>query len=269
MFRGSDAVRRGLLTEHQLRSKAWVRLRHDVYADGRLPRDHALACRAVALRLPAGAVIAGPSAAFLHGIRHAAAFGDEVHVIAPAPLRVPPQKGVRVHVTDLHPRHAVTDPVPHTAPTRTAYDVAAWLPPPQALAILDTLLNRRLIDTTQLSALVRQRQGRSGNRRAEQTIALADGQAQYPMESQLRMRLVTAGLPRPVLRHPVVTPAGPVIHAYMAWPTYRVAVEYHDFRLDSLAQAGWVALHVTAKQVKEDFPTVLRQIRLALTKRGW
>ncbi|MEK8109080.1 hypothetical protein NKG94_38625 [Micromonospora sp. M12] len=31
-----------------------VRLRHDIYADARLERDHALACRAALLRLPPG-----------------------------------------------------------------------------------------------------------------------------------------------------------------------------------------------------------------------
>ena len=84
VFRGADAVRRGLLTEHQLRSQAWIRLRQDVYADARLDRDHALVCRAVALRTPPGVLLAGPSAAYLHGVDHAAAFTDDVHVIAAA-----------------------------------------------------------------------------------------------------------------------------------------------------------------------------------------
>ena len=58
VFRGTDAVGRGLVTPHQLRSSAWVRVRHDVYADARLSRSHALACRAALLRVPDTAVIA-------------------------------------------------------------------------------------------------------------------------------------------------------------------------------------------------------------------
>lgn len=88
VFRGSDAVRRGLLTRHQLRGASWVRLLHDVYADARLDRDHGLACRAAVLRLPPEAAIAGPSAAYLLGVDHAASFTDDVHVLVPrlAPL---------------------------------------------------------------------------------------------------------------------------------------------------------------------------------------
>ncbi len=103
VFRGSDAVRGGLLTEHQLRSSAWVRLRHDIYADARLDRDHALACRAALLRLPPGVVVGGPSAAYLHGVQHAASFTDDVHVLVPRSLRVGPQRGLSVHVNAITP----------------------------------------------------------------------------------------------------------------------------------------------------------------------
>ncbi|MFD0787804.1 hypothetical protein ACFQZ8_28190, partial [Micromonospora azadirachtae] len=98
VFRGSTAVRQGLLTEHQLRSGAWIRLRHDVYADARLDRDHALACRAALLRLPPGVLIAGPSAAYLHGVDHAATFTDDVHVLVPPQMRIGTQRGLRLHV---------------------------------------------------------------------------------------------------------------------------------------------------------------------------
>ena len=83
VFRGSDAVRQRLVTADQLRSRAWIRLRHDVYADARLEHDHELACRAAALRLPAGCALAGPSAAYLLGRRaRSRAKRDDVHVIA-------------------------------------------------------------------------------------------------------------------------------------------------------------------------------------------
>ena len=95
-FQGSTAVSRGLLTRHQLRSSAWIRLRHDVYADARLDRDHALACRAAMLRLPSSAAIAGPSAAYLLGVEHAALFDDDVHVMVPTKVRAGRQQGLRI-----------------------------------------------------------------------------------------------------------------------------------------------------------------------------
>ncbi|WP_280839963.1 hypothetical protein [Micromonospora sp. A200] len=105
VFRGSDAIRHGLLSPHQLRSSAWVRLRRDVYADSRLDRDHRLACQGVSLRMPGGTVLAGPSAAYLHGVEHAAGFADDVHVLAPWATSVRTQRGLRVHTT-LSPRRA-------------------------------------------------------------------------------------------------------------------------------------------------------------------
>ena len=68
VFRGTDAVREGLVTPNGLRGGSWQRLRQDVYADSRLDRDHALACLAAALTLPEDAVIAGRSAAYRHGV---------------------------------------------------------------------------------------------------------------------------------------------------------------------------------------------------------
>ena len=123
VFRGSDAVRDGLLTEHQLRSAAWVRLRHDIYADARLDRDHALACRAALLRLSPGVVIGGPSAAYLHGVEHAATFTDDVHILVPRPLRIGAQRGLRVHV------HGATPDLDAGARDRSATSQSPRRPP--------------------------------------------------------------------------------------------------------------------------------------------
>lgn len=68
VFRGSAVVSEGLLTEKQLRSSAWVRLRHDVYADASLPRTHRLLISAVGLTLPARAGFTSRSAAVLWGV---------------------------------------------------------------------------------------------------------------------------------------------------------------------------------------------------------
>lgn len=106
VFRGSEAIRDRLLTRHQLRGASWVRLMHDVYADARLERDHELLCRAASLRLPPDVMVAGPSAAYLHGVEHAASFTDDVHVLAPVQLRLGSQRRIRVHT--LGPRRPLT-----------------------------------------------------------------------------------------------------------------------------------------------------------------
>ncbi|MFI9641608.1 hypothetical protein ACIG87_16335 [Micromonospora sp. NPDC051925] len=383
VFRGSDAIRRGLLTRHQLRGAAWLRLGHDVYADARLDRDHALICRAAVLRMPAGSVIAGPSAAYLHGVEHAAGFGDEVHVLVPRAARVGSQGattvtspggvrprsaggvrlgspgGIRVHsvadaggpagprrppASDHHPEATPLDlpgttrsdlprtarsdlpqttrsdppqttrlglpgttqpdrsaaiplglpaattldpppmPIspPRSSPALAAWETAAWLEPVRAVGIVDALLGGGLTSPAALAEIAQRFADRRGGRRASRVFALADPAAQSPPESHLRVRLVLAGLPRPVAQHPVRLPSGLVLHPDLAWPEFRVAVEYDGHwhtdpdqmhrdrrRLNQLVAAGWVVLHVTSRRLRGDFPAVLREVRDVLAQRGW
>ncbi|OZV79755.1 hypothetical protein CA850_17045 [Micromonospora echinospora] len=293
VFRGSDVVRRGFLSADQLRSSAWIRLRHDVYADARLDRDHTLACRAVACQLPANAAFAGPSAAYLHGVEHAAGFTDEVHVVVAGPAGLRSQRGLRVHTTTLAADGSATgaasslEPVwtgapPRSDPTRSAWETAVWVEPVRAVGIIDGLLGQGLTSQHALADVAAQNADRRGGRRALRVFGLADPGAQSPPESHLRVRLVLAGLPRPVTQHPVRVSSGLVLHPDLAWPEFKVAVEYDGRwhadpeqlhrdrrRLNQLVGAGWLVLHVTGRRLRHDFAALLREIRAALASRGW
>jgi hypothetical protein len=265
VFRGSDVVRQGLLTENQLRNSAWVHVRHDVYADARLIRDHALACRATALRLPAGAVMAGPSAAYLLGIHHAAGFADDVHVIVPPRSRLGRQRGVRVHAIDLDPHDRWTDlRLLRTSPVRTAWDVAIWLELTRAVGIIDTLLGRGMVTAGDLADFAARNAGRASSRQARWVFGLADGRARAPAESHLRIWLVTAGLPRALARPPIELPDGRVCHPTLAWPEYKVAVDHDEF-----TAPGWIVVHATGVRSHRDLGALVRAVRRALASRGW
>ncbi|WP_326564654.1 hypothetical protein [Micromonospora peucetia] len=299
VFRGSDAIRQGLVTEHQLRSSAWLRLRHDVYADARLDRDHTLACRAAALRLPPEAIVAGPSAAYLHGVGHAASFTDDVHVLAPRAMRLNPQRGLRVHSTGpatspswppARARGASGGPgVPaSTDPAAAAWETAVWLEPLRAVGIVDSLLRQGLTSRAALVEVAARNADRPGGRRARWVFGLTDPGARSPAESELRVRLVLGGLPRPAAQHPIRVAAGLLLHADLAWPAYRVAVTHdgwqqaeadsgqhaeadspHLDRIARLVGAGWLVLPVTGRRLRQDFPGVLCEVRAALAGRGW
>jgi Protein of unknown function (DUF559) len=283
IFRGSTAVDQGLLSVKQLRGKAWARIRHDVYADARLERDHELHCRAAVLRLPHGAVLAGPSAAYLDGVRHAAGPNDDVHVIAAPGAVKCPRRGLRIHHTDLGPDEYRTGQAGlRTTPARTAWDLASWLDPVRAVSIIDGLLGLGALATADLADWVDKRRGQRGWLSARRAFELADGRAQSPPESQLRVRLVLAGLPRPAAQYPVRLPTGLLLHPDLGWPEFKVAVEYdgewhadadqlhHDRqRLNALVSAGWIVLHVTSRRLARDFAGVLCEVRAALASRGW
>ncbi|MBB5870268.1 hypothetical protein F4553_003647 [Allocatelliglobosispora scoriae] len=275
MFRGSQATRIGVLTENQLRTSAWIRVRHDVYADSRLERDHALACQAAMLRLPREVVIGGASAAYLLGVAHAASFRDPVSVIAPASMHVGTQARLVTH-------HLTVDPQDisgrMTTAERTAWDVARWYEVTRAVAIIDTLLSGGLVTAESLAATAE----RLGSERAVTTFDLADGRSQSPPESALRVRLVLADLPKPTPQLAVRVADGIVLHPDLAWAEYKVAIEYdgewHDEtdqfhrdrqRLNLLVADGWIVLHVTKRQLTADFPRLVRQVKAALRSRGW
>lgn len=284
VFRGTDAVARNLLTDNQLRSSAWVRVRHNVYADARLDHDHRLACTATGIWLPDGAAIAGPSAAYLYGVEHAASYADDVHVLTAPDRRVEPMSGVRVHHHPVSDDEIVSvDGTTRTTPSRTAWDVAVWLDLIPAVAIVDGLLALNLVDLGGLRGLAESRRGQRGARRAARVFDLADGRAQSPPESVLRVRLVLAGLPRPEPQHPVALANGSVYHPDLPWPEYRVAAEYDGEwhgapdqlhrdrrRLNQLVAAGWIMLHATKQHLTpQGFAGFARQARAALRTRGW
>jgi hypothetical protein len=282
VFRGREAIDSLVLTAGQLRSDAWVRLDHDVYADSRLESDHELACRAAVLRLPAAAAFAGPSAAYLLGVRHAARPIDPVHVVLPPSVRLPSRKRVRVHHVELSADDVDrASGLPRTSPTRTVWDLSTWLPPTSSVPIIDSLLGLGVVEMDALTEYIAGRRAQRGYRRSGQAVALADGRAQSAPESVLRVRLVLAGVPRPTVQLPVSV-ASITLHPDLAWPEYLVAMEYdgqwHDDpgqmhrdrrRLNKLIAAGWAVLHVTSERLRRDFRGVVAEVHSTLRSRGW
>jgi very-short-patch-repair endonuclease len=282
VFRGREAIESLVLTAGQLRSDAWVRLDHDVYADSRLESDHDLACRAAALRLPPEAAFAGPSAAYLLGVAHAARASDPVHVVVPPSVRLPSRSRVRVHHVELSLGDVdSTSGLPRTSPARTVWDLSAWMAPTSSVPIIDSLLGLGVVDLEALNQYIVGRQAQRGFRRAGHAVALADGRAQSAPESVLRVRLMLAGLPRPVVQLPVMV-GSITLHPDLAWPEYLVAIEYdgqwHDEpgqmhrdrrRLNKLVAAGWAVLHVTSERLRRDFRGVVAEARATLRARGW
>src|SRR3712207_6275574 len=102
VFRGSWAVRRGLLTPDELRGPAWMALFRDVYVGAHRPVTHALRARAAAGVLRPGAVVTGRSAAVLWGLDLATADDDVELTLTPGahPMRMP---GIRARRLLLEP----------------------------------------------------------------------------------------------------------------------------------------------------------------------
>ncbi|NUT35658.1 MAG: hypothetical protein HOV79_21600 [Hamadaea sp.] len=273
VFRGTTAIADGLLTGAQLAStRTWRRLRRDVYCDAALSPDHGLDCQAVALSLPGPFYFSLASAAWLHGIDHAADFGDLVHVTVPPESRGGRWAGVRTYQGRLDDAdRRLVDGLPVTSPQRTAWDIAARLPVQEAVPILDALLARAIVTPDELRDYAAARVGIRGYRKAEQALAVADGRSRSPEASELRLAIVEAGLPRPIPHYTVETPSGELTQPELAWPAYQVALVFTrpgDAVPEGYEQAGWGVVRWHPWH-NDDPAAVVRGVRNALLARGW
>ena len=95
-------------------------------------------------------------------------------------------------------------------------------------------------------------------------IALADGLAESPMESEARLAMIDGGLPIPELQYEIVDGNGDVRRVDFAWPDQRVAVEYDGIdwhsgadamrrdrkRTAALLDVGWVTIAIVFEDVR-------------------
>jgi hypothetical protein len=261
VFRGSDAVRAGLLTHRQLRGDTWRRLFHDVYVHGDLPITHELRIRGGALLFPA-AVVTGVSAALLWGV-------DLVRPTDDVELTLPPRSHM-IRVTGLRTRRAALRPgdvtrrrsLRVTTPEATALRLAGALATDAAVAAIDRLIVTGVVDLASIRARAATAYG-PGSARARAAADLADGLAESPPETRLRLLLHRSPLPNPVAQYTVTHGGVFVGRVDFAWPERKVAVEYDGLwhaeagqfardraRLNRLQAAGWRVVFVTAADLR-------------------
>jgi hypothetical protein len=101
-FRGSDAIKAGLITRAMLRGPGWHRLFRDIYVRADSLDDVAW-CLAAALLLPKGGAISGSSAALLWGVQPFPVAVIEVHVTVQRGTRVRPQPASSSSTAACHP----------------------------------------------------------------------------------------------------------------------------------------------------------------------
>ena len=270
IFRGSTAVQAGRLTRGQLRSSAWRRLFPDVYACASLPLDHRLRAQGAARLLLPGAVLSGGSAAVLWGV-DLAGRDDDVECVLLPNCRAGTVRGVRVTRRAVPPEDVVTRAgVPVTTPLRTALDLGCIQPLEEAVIALDQFLRIRRLAVADLR-LAADRLTGPACRSVRAAVAKADGLAQSPQETCLRLRLHASRLPCPVAQYEVRDARGFVARVDFAWPGARVAVEYDGWwhgegqnvpkdrrRLNRLTAAGWTVIFATADDLIDPVQLVAR-----------
>jgi very-short-patch-repair endonuclease len=286
------------------RSRQWLRLSRGAYLvdaeDIREPPRIAV-IRAAVLSAGPAAVAVLDTAAEVHGI---AGMVRPSSVTArpggPAFERVPPaaavhvslpgsaararrvgEAGVRLHQFVLRPDEITTvNDVRVTTPTRTLADLLLRVDRLTAVALLDSALHGRFITTDDLVRIRDGMRGRRGAERAVPWLDLADGRAESPLETRVRLRAVDGGVEPDELQFRVVDTNGTVVAiADLAWTSHRIVGEAdghgaHDnpaavfrdrSRQNAIVAAGFVPIRFTWADTLEP-DTVPYLIRAAMNR---
>jgi hypothetical protein len=217
-----------------------------------------------------------------------------IHVARRRGFSSPRRANVVGHLLTFLPGEVVEyDGVRLTSPARTWLDLAALLSVDELAAAGDSLVCQHgpefpvprdaLCSIEELRAIIALHSGSRGIRMARAAVELIRSGADSAQETQLRLAVVRAGLPEPLLNQVVRDDSGrAVLWPDAAYPEWRVAIQYEGLhhggdaqylrdirRADLTARLGWLELRVSKLDLDGDFPAVVGKVRRALESRGW
>lgn len=279
-FRGSDAVRAGILTWSRLRHGGWIRLLPDVYVAAGVEIDHRTWCRAalVLARSEPRAAVSGLSAAYLWGVDLLPLAGQPAELTVPRSSSLRSRPGSLVVIrSDLQACDIRTFADARlTTPERTAFDLVRRRDRVEGIVALDAMLRRGVVSPAQLAAhAAGMRPGAPGIRLFADALEMAEPRAESPMETRLRVLFTDHGLPRPTAQYVIRTASGLfVARVDLAYPEYEIAIEYDgdhhreraQFQRDvrrrnAIEAAGWRVVSVTANDILREPAHVLDHVR--------
>jgi hypothetical protein len=257
----------------------------DVYAHIELPVTHEVRALVAARLVVPGSVVTGRSAAGFWGVELADA-SDDVELTIPPDRHAVRTAGVRVRRARLDPGHVTRrDDTPVTTAAATAVRLAALSLGDEGVVAVDRFVATGHVNLDDIRVLAATTTG-PGSARARAACALADGLAESPPETRLRLLIGRSSLPTPVAQFRVVHEGRVVARTDFAWPDRKVALEYDGLwhaekgqfakdreRLNRLREAGRPVVFVTAADlVRPD--RLLARIAAALgvdatVRRSW
>lgn len=248
VFTPSDARRAGIdrsTARRLLRRGLWMQVRRGVYAETAFLQAatpavrHAIATAAERLAAGVVGVASHDSAALIHGLPlvglpwHWPWFGSGRKDAERVHLTVPPgHPRLRDHDT-VHWYKAALPPgrvvrrhgVPVTSLARTVVDIARHRPFAEALVVADAALHSERCSLADLEEVLRTCAGWPGIRRAVRVVAAANGLAESPLESLVRVLADAGGLPTPKLQVPIYDDEGFIGRVDLFFPAQRTVGE--------------------------------------------
>lgn len=257
------------------------RLHRDVYISPSAPLTRVTMARAAALWAGTGAVLAGLSAAALHGSRW---IDDALpqEVLRGGSGRATP--GIIVRSDALRPDEITTlRGLPCTSAARTGFDLGRWLRGDRAIEAIDALCNATGLDPARILEIADGHPGARRIRELRRIISLVDSGAASPQETRTRLLIVRAGLPPPQTQLLIRDKIGLIVaRADLGWERRRVLVEYDGAqhwldrgqrtrdidRYQELEELGWACVRVDANLLHRRPEVVLARIHAKLVAAG-
>lgn len=208
-----------------LESPRFRRLHTSVYVDASVPDSPAIRAAGALMPFSDGSVVSHTTAARLYRV--------------PLPDHLPSGEHVTVHQHEARrARRDITchlgpgrdtrivDGVPTVSPEQLLLDLATQLSLVDLVIVGDHLVRRQLTTLTRLRAAAGAARGR-GARLARTAAALVRERVDSPMETRLRLLLVLAGLPEPVVNMTWSADGGLTFRRFdLCWPGIRLIFEY-------------------------------------------
>jgi hypothetical protein len=165
-----------------------------------------------------------------------------------------------------------------TNPLRTAFDCARWLRLSEAVVVADALAHQELITRDAFAKYVRSHRRLRGVVQADLVAKILEPLSESPMESRVRVLLITSGFDVPICQYVITDRDGRfVARADFAYPEKRIVIEYDgalhwdqrredDRRRDAIRRLGWTVIVASRTDYYEHPHTFLATLRDAVTR---
>lgn len=230
--------------------------------------------RAVAIRVPPDGLFSGRTAAWIHGLD---VRPRPIEVTLPAKSCISRVAGVNIRRSDVgNDERSIRRGLRVTSRVRTCADIGRREPLVEAVVVLDMATHAGLVTVQQLRLWADAHAGYRGVDRLRRAVELVEPATESPMETRLRMLLVQAGLPRPLVQVSLCDEIEVFVgRPDLFYPRQRLAIEYDgtghretmaadNRRQNRLIDAGYRILRFTAGDVLGTPESVLALVRKSL-----
>ena len=278
-FNRADAVRAGV-DPSILRTSRFRRIFRGVYVADDVPESPLLRTQAALALHPATAFASHTSAARVYRLPVPADALEHVTVSAAKDRRS--RVGIRGHVT-IRPTRVVNHRgIRVSHPFRMFVELASMLSLVDLVVVGDAMLKVFAITADRLVTECRA----STDWHAAAALRAAEyvrDEVDSPMETRLRMLIVLAGLPEPVVNHKLRDATGRVVRRFdLSYPAWKLIVEYDGrqhverqaqwdsdlARREELDDDGWRILVVTATGINRHPERTIARVRKNLVALG-